>query len=212
MNDICMIIQGPSMYVKTLKERYQNTDVQIIYSTWEGEESKYDNDDIVVFSKKPNISGVQNVILQRISSYNGLLKAKELGYKKAIKIRDDCYFTDLSRFLNKGIDFNKLNFLYFLKYHRVGGPDKNSNNYEYFYDLFQISSVDNLLKMWDFEYKQCSYSEQLTTEHVIKTFKKDQLNFIGDYLTNDCDIYWISRNSYLSSVNKEHYKTYIDYK
>ena len=209
MNKICLIIQGASDYVNILKEKYKNCDIPIIFSTWEGDESKYDKNDIVVFNKMPIERGIQNVMLQQLSAYNGLLKAKELGFKNAIKIRSDAYFTDLSLFLKNDIDYNKLNFLYFLDYHRTNGPDKNNNEYKYFCDYIQISSVDNLLKMWNFKYDICSYSEQLTTKHIFNTFKSDDIAFIGNYLTKNCDIYWISRKLYLSNIINNNYKLRI---
>lgn len=209
MNEICLIIQGPSDYVNIMKEKYKNMNIQIIFSTWEGDESKYDENDIVVFNKMPQERGIQNVILQQLSTYNGLLKAKELGFENAIKIRSDAYFTDLSLFLKNEIDYNKLNFLFFLDYHRIDGPDKNNNHYKYFCDYIQISSVDNLLKMWNFKYEKCSYSEQLTTKHIFNTFKKEEISFIGNYLIKDCDIYWISRKMYLYNIDRKYYKIKI---
>jgi len=201
MNELCLIIQGPSINVDIIKEKYKDNNISIIFTTWEGEERKYDKNDIVVFNKMPQERGVQNVMMQQLSTYNGLIKAKELGFKNAIKIRSDAYFTDLHHFLKNDIDYNKLNFLYFLDYHRINGPDKSSNYYKYFYDFAQFSSVGNLLKMWDFKYEKCSYSEQLTTKHIFNTFKNDDIAFIGNYLTKDSDIYWISRKLYLSTFN-----------
>jgi len=207
MDKICLIIQGSSDYVNIIKEKYKDSNIQIIFSTWVGEESKYNENDIVIFNKMPQERGVQNVMLQQLSTYNGLLKAKELGFKNAIKIREDTYFTELSLFLKNDIDYNKLNFLFFLDYHRIGGPDKSNNNYKYFCDYIQVSTVDNLLKMWDFKYDKCSYSEQLTTKHIFNSFKKEEITFIGNYLTKDCDIYLISRKLYLSTLNNHtHYK------
>jgi len=203
MDNICLIVQGPSVNVSILKDKYKKMNIPIIFSTWEGEESKYDTNDIVLFNKMPREPGIQNVMLQQLTTYNGLLKAKELGYKNAIKIRSDSYFTDLSLFLKNEIDFNKLNLLYFLNYNRINGPDKLSNNYKYFYDFVNISNVDNLLKMWDFKYERVFYSEQLTTKHIFNTFKSDDIAFIGNYLTKDCDIFWISRKLYLSSLNRD---------
>ena len=209
MNKICLIIQGASDYVTILKEKYKNMDIQIIFSTWEGEESKYNENDIVIFNKMPIERGIQNVMLQQLSTYNGLLKAKELGFKNAIKIRSDAYFTDLSLFLKNDIDYNKLNFLYFLDYHRINGPDENSSYYKYFCDYVQFSSVHNLLKMWDFKYEKVSYAEQLLTKHIFDTFNKEEISFIGNYLTKDCDIYWVSRRLSLSTLNRNNYKIFI---
>ena len=209
MNQICLIIQGPSDYVNIHKEKYKNMNIRLIFSTWVGEESKYNENDIVIFNKIPIERGIQNVMLQQLSTYNGLLKAKELGFKYAIKIRSDAYFTDLSLFLKNNIDYNKLNFLYFLDYHRIGGADKNSNYYKYLCDYIQFSNVDNLLKMWNFKYEKSSYSEQLTTKHIFNNFNKEEISFIGNYLTKDCDIYWISRRLYLSTLDRNYYRIYI---
>lgn len=209
MNKLCLIIQGPSNNVAIIKEKYKNINIQLIFSTWEGEENKYNENDIVIFNKIPIEKGIQNVMLQQLSTYNGLLKAKELGFKNAIKIRSDAYFTDLSSFLKNNIDYNKLNFLYFLDYYRNDGPDKSSNYYKYFCDYIQISSVDNLLKMWNFKYEDCSYSEQLITKHVFHSFKKEEIFFIGNFLTKDCDIYWISKNVYFSQIDRNNFKIKI---
>ena len=51
MDNICLIIQGPSVNVNILKDKYKNMNIQIIFSTWEGEESKYNENDIVIFNK-----------------------------------------------------------------------------------------------------------------------------------------------------------------
>lgn len=209
MDKICLIIQGPSVNVNIMKEKYKDINIQIIFSTWEGEESKYNENDIVIFNKTPIEKGIQNVMLQQLSTYNGLLKAKEMGFENAIKIRSDAYFNDLSCFLKNDIDFNKVNFLYFLDYHRIYGPDKKNNNYKYFCDYIQIGSVDNLLKMWDFKYSQCYYAEQLISKHIFNTFKKEDIAFIGNYVTKDCDIFWISRKLYLSTLDRTYYKINI---
>lgn len=53
--------------------------------------------------------------------------------------------------------------------------------------------------MWDFKYDIYSYSEQLITKHIFNTFKKEEIYFIGNYLTKDSDIYWINMKLYLSN-------------
>lgn len=202
-NKICLIIQGPSDYVNILKQIYKNINITIIYSTWIGEEHKYNENDIVIFNKKPDEPGKQNIMLQQITTYNGLLKAKELGFKNAIKIREDCYFTNLLLFLNNNIDYNKLNFLYFLDYYRI--DSYKNNRYKYLCDYIQIGTVDNLLKMWLFKYEYCNYPEELITKHVLNIFNKNNINFIGNYLNKESDIYLISRKLYLSTVDKRYY-------
>ena len=63
--------------------------------------------------------------------------------------------------------------------------------------------------MWNFKYERVFYSEQLTTKHIFNTFKSDDIAFIGNYLTKDCDIYWISRKMYLSTLDRKNYKLKI---
>ena len=140
---ICLVIQGPSSHVNVIKEKYKD-DIPLIFSTWRGNEDKYDNKDVVIFNDLPPEPGIKNVMLQQKSTYNGLLKAKELGYEYAIKIRSDSYFTNINNFIKSDIDWNKLNFLYFLDYLRDG------KQYQYFCDYLQISTTDQLLKMWNF--------------------------------------------------------------
>lgn len=205
MDNICLIIQGPSNNVNTIKNIYKNIAIPIIFSTWEGEESKYDKKDNVVFNSMPRERGIQNVMLQQYSTYKGLLKAKELGYEYAIKIRSDFYFTNLKKFLKNNINFTKINFLYYFDYVRVD----NKINYKYVCDYIQLGSVNNLLKLWNFEYQNCKYAEQLITNHVLKTFSKNNIEFISNFITQDCDIFWIKNNLYLSNTDKNHYKTYI---
>tara|TARA_B100000035_G_scaffold280319_1_gene260505 strand:- start:86 stop:367 length:282 start_codon:yes stop_codon:yes gene_type:complete len=46
MNKLCLIIQGPSNNVAIIKEKYKNINIPLIFSTWEGEENKYNENDI----------------------------------------------------------------------------------------------------------------------------------------------------------------------
>ena len=64
MNTLCIVIQGPSNNVTLLKQNYSNSNVTLIFSTWKGEESKYDENDIVIFNDIPVEKGTQNVMMQ----------------------------------------------------------------------------------------------------------------------------------------------------
>ena len=85
-----------------------------------------------------------------------------------------------------------------IDYYRIN-TDNKLMHYKYVLDYVQISDIDNLLKLWDFKYKKISYPEQLITTHLFNTFEKGDIAFIGNYLTKDCDIFWISRKLYLSN-------------
>ena len=80
--DFAVIIQGESRYVELLKSAFKGYNT--IFSTWEGEESKYSSDDKVIYNSLPRgefgeyIFGPSNLNLQKISTINGLLLAKHL--------------------------------------------------------------------------------------------------------------------------------------
>lgn len=82
-----IVIQGPSSNVSQLKKAWSGYD--IIWSTWVGDENHYDNNDIVVHSQKPSDTGTGNINLQLITTFNGVKKAKDLGYDRVFKWRSD---------------------------------------------------------------------------------------------------------------------------
>ncbi len=90
MNSICVVVQGrtESNFVKSLKDKFKN--IPLIFSTWvDADKSVYSETDIVLYNEYPANRGPHNFHLQRISSLNGFIKAKELGYKRVIKWRCD---------------------------------------------------------------------------------------------------------------------------
>jgi len=206
----CIIIQGPSQHVEIIKTKWQST-LPIIFSTSDNEQHHYTPDDVVVYNKLPQEKGKQNVMCQQMTTENGLLKARSLGFKNAIKIRSDQYFTNPTLFISyltaPDFDITKLYFLYCYDYIR---KDHANRHYTYLVDYIQIGSISNLLKMWNFKYDiHCEYPEQLITRHVAQTFANTDISFFGDKITSECDIYWLGRNILLSQYSKQVYKTYI---
>lgn len=186
MNKICIIVQGKSDYVNQIKNNWNDNNV--IFSTWIGEESKYTKNDLVIFNKPPHYSGPQNLFYQQITSLNGLLKAKEIGYKKAIKIRSDMLVENTKKFLNL---FDKdLNFFYWHDYD--GG---------YICDYFMGGDIDQMIKLWDIDKSiQYKFPEQAITKSFIhKKLYKNTFKFFGKSIDNLNDIFWIKNNKYLSS-------------
>ena len=62
MKDLAIIVQGQSSYLEILKKSL--TGLNVIYSTWVGEENKYSNNDIVIFNEKPKHPGPCNFNFQ----------------------------------------------------------------------------------------------------------------------------------------------------
>lgn len=199
-DSLCMIIQGPtnSKYLKKVQKKYKKSNIPLIFSTWKGEESKFKKKDLVLFNEVAEATGVQNIMLQQLSTYNGLLEAKKLGYKYAIKIRSDMVFTNIEKFLKLDIDYNKLNFLYFINHLR---EDHNFKHYKYLCDYIQISSIDNLLNLWNFKNDiNCTFAEELLTNNFLNSNNIDNISFFGSMLSEECDIFWFKNNLYLSEL------------
>lgn len=184
MNDkFCVIIQGPSDYVPQLKNAWSGYD--LIWSTWQGEESKYDTNDIVLFNSIPHDRGVQNIALQRNSTLNGVLKAKEMGYNRVLKWRSDLLPSNANRLVST---FKK-ECVNFLTWHNDG---------KYFVDYFVEGEIDTVFDIWNVSNIHDKYSEKITTERILSLNYKN-INFMGGELNNDNEIFWLKRNINLST-------------
>lgn len=161
----------------------------IIWSIWKDQNIETVN--TVVQSEYPENYGVQNLALQKVSLYEGLLKAKEMGYERAIKWRTDQYPTNANRFVEL-FDPSSVNLLFWHNF-RNG----------YYVDYFMEGSIDDLISIWDFDTFDYPYSEYKTTDQIIK--KGVKVNCIGKHLTLDNDVVWVNRHpdKKLSSYNSD---------
>lgn len=181
MKDLCIIIQGPSRYVDTLREKWGG-DFPIIWSTWKGEEDKYKKGDIVVVSEKPKQKGVQNLYLQQVSSLVGINVAEKFGFKNVIKWRSDQYPTNPKEFVNLFSE-DKLTFL---------SAHTNSGN-PYVLDYFMGGSIEDMKKLWSFGGGNYLFPEQAITLHLKNTNLINKTEFLQDKLTNENDVFWLGR-------------------
>ena len=191
LNKIAIVIQGPSNYVEEVKITWKGFD--LIFSTWKGSEDKYNKNDVVIFNEEPTISGPFNFNFQRISSYNGLLKAKELGYTHALKIRSDYLPTNSQKFIEL-LDFNKMNFLlwHYTSFLWLDFPTLNG----YFTDHFSFGPIDYMLEMWDIKDVFCHSPEIMVTWNYISKLKdKIEVNYIITNLNKDNDLFYLKQNA-----------------
>ena len=124
----CVVVQGSTYDQPRMRDAWANIDV--IYSTWKGEEKYYDTTDNVIFNDIPEDCGVKNINLQRKSSLSGILLAEELGYDFVLKWRSDYIPNDPIKvrdiFNSKCLNFiawSTHNNGYFIDYW-FGGPTK----------------------------------------------------------------------------------------
>jgi hypothetical protein len=183
-----IVIQGPSTHVNELKRAWDGYD--LIWSTWSGEDSHYQEDDIVVYSPKPNETGFGNVNLQKVSTYNGVLKAKELGYDRVFKWRSDMIPTNAEALL--GSLSEDINILF---YHHVM-PDRS----DYFVDYVMESETDTMINIWSFTNIYPTHAEAIITEYINQQGKK--VSLFGGKLNNDNDILWLKKNISIKDYKK----------
>lgn len=182
-----VVSQGPIQYYDRVEDSW---DIPIIHSGWFGEQ-EFTNS---VHSIRPPINGVQNLYLQRETTIAGLLKALDKGHKYAIKIRSDMIPTNSEEFLKVltgGIDF--------LFYHDYMGG--------YLVDYLQAGPIKDLIELWSFEDDYYQYPEEALTKQAKKLNMK--VNFIGQSLTENNDIFWIKNDKYLSSYKTD--KLFLNY-
>jgi len=186
----CIIIQGPSIHVDEIKKTMNGQN--IIFSTWEGDEDKYIKTDNVIFNKKPQTNGIGNLFYQQETTINGLLKAKNLKFEKALKLRSDFIVYDINKLLL--ILTSKLNFFFWHDYD--GG---------YICDYLMAGNIDLMIELWSIN-KNSNYefAEKMILENFLKmNLKKEEIYFFLKDINTENDIYWTKYKKYLSSYNRE---------
>lgn len=185
MKDFCILVQGPLNHYERLKSNYNNYD--LVFSTWEND--KIINDK-VIYNKIPSETGLMNSNLQRLSTLNGLLKCKEIGYKYIFKTRSDAIVLGFEKLL-KQINFDVIT--YFSYHHHY----INKNFKGYFYDGYQFGEVNDLIKLWtNDEFDLNLPSEVNLTKNIYK--KNLPYDFFFDKFDDEINIFWIKRNFFLS--------------
>lgn len=194
-NKTVIVVQGKSLYVDEIKKLYK--DKNVIFSTWKGDEKYYSDSDIVVYNEYPNDCGPCNFNLQKITTLNGIYKAKQLNYEYVLKIRSDMFIENINKFF-KILDYNKFNFLCW-HHHEVYKKCKG-----YLVDYLMFSNIKYMEILWDINnFHWCKVPEIFITEQYIQKLKNIEINFFLDKLTDDNNIFWKKNNIYLNSYSNE---------
>jgi hypothetical protein len=115
--NVCIIGQGPTF---NSAEFYENLmEVNVICSTWKGEEHKYEHIDRMVskdirhevlFNDLPDDPGIKNINYQTKSTLLGIELAIERGYDFVFKCRHDMRILNYEK-LYKALRLDKFNFV-----------------------------------------------------------------------------------------------------
>lgn len=197
--DTAIIVRGLSNDVESVRQCYKNYAKNIIFSTWEGSQSQYRDDENVVYSNQPIIDGPKNFIVQRTTTLAGLDYAKKNNYKNAIVIRFDTLFEPAEEIINL-FDFNKLNFLC---WHQHPGHPPG-----YIVDYIVAGPIDYVREIWNVHGHYCSPAPEviLTSKYMHFLSDKIEVKFILKDLNNTRDIYWKKYN-----VKLKNYKDSPEY-
>lgn len=190
-----LIIQGPVVYKQdftydSIQLYHENfPKMHIVLSVWDDEEVLEKYPDIecenvsIVYSKRPEVRGYQNVNLQLTTTYAGIKKAKELGCEFAFKTRTDMRF--YSPYM--------LNLMcWYMKNFPVGDTSYQKNRlvifpprYDYFFfisDFFMFGHVDDMLHYWDVD---SSFTNQYVGESAETMLGIRYAKYIGRLVDND---------------------------
>jgi len=175
----CIIVQGPtnSNSIAEIRECWKGHDV--IYSTWEGNEHLYMDNEMVIHSKLPQYTGVRNLNYQKVSTLYGLQIAKQLGYQRALKWRSDMWTNNADELLNKFTD----------GYNTLAWVDSKPG---YLTDYWMEDTIDNLLQLWDIE-PNGEFPEAVLTKRIEELGWKNRVNLLVEHLTPNLDIFWNTR-------------------
>ena len=181
------MVQGPSTNVEEIKSAWRGYD--IIFSTWQGDENHYDKNDIVIFNKIPEkqFTTKHTLYLQRITTLEGLIKAKELGYKKVLKWRSD------------QIPLDTKNLLSIFKYDKLNVHSFIDSDGGYVSDFFMYGDVNDLIKLYLFLEKNYKFPEQAITEQLFINGLQNKTHFLVQDIDESCEILWKKYNSKYSS-------------
>jgi len=172
----CVVVQGQThpTYVDLIRESWVG--YQIIFSTWERtDKSVYNESDIVIYNPIPSDCGIKNLNLQKVSTINGFLKAKELGWNRALKVRSD-FCTTTADGLFSLFDKNKLNL------HAWWGS--------YITDFYMEGEIDDIINLFEVDIHR-EYPEWHLTKKLYESGLNEKSVCIVNRLEfNKADIRW----------------------
>jgi hypothetical protein len=192
----CVVVQGPtySQWITKVKESWVG--YQVIFSTWDSaDKSLYDESDIVIYNPHPALAGIKNLNYQKVSTINGVIKAKELGWDRVLKVRSD-FSTTTADGLFKLFDKTKLNLH---GYWHLG----------YISDFFMEGEVDDILKLFDVCINGRFPEWHLTRQLYITELYKKSVCICDKMELNVADIKWEKLGYWFSIHNDGRYITNV---
>lgn len=173
-----ILIQGHSDCINQLYKVYKD---DIIFSTWKGSISTYTN---TVYNDIPEDPGHQNGNLQLVSTYNGAILAKSIGYTQILKVRSDIIIPEYRKLL----DLLDLSVLNFFSWHNWNGG--------YYVDYIFGGPVDDIIRITKDISDSNVFPERRITNRVV-----GKVNYILPILyNNNIDCFSLKWNKNLTKT------------
>jgi hypothetical protein len=194
----CILIQGPTdrLHIQENKKCWKNYD--IIFSTWvDSDKTAYDTTDTILYNEYPISSHPNNWGLQRVSTLNGIVLAKELGYDRVLKWRSDFKTNNAKNLLNL-FDIDKFNFYSFID--QRGG---------YITDFFMEGNINEMYNIFNTA-EGGEFPERILTTRVYELGLDKKSNFICNSLNAESNIYWHKYSYWFTeNIPQPQYLNYI---
>lgn len=193
--DVSVIIQGPTKYFKEVVGAYSGVK-NVLWCTWKDEPQEViraieESGVYVHLIEKPKKAGYWNVNFQCKSTYEGLLRSKELfGTEYYLKVRSDFYVTNISLLFERFLNTNEA--INFIGWANVQGG--------YFLDYVVFGDYFNMEKYWRFSDLEDN-GRPCPEIFLMKSFFGDnclstqfKMNRVSRFpLLNDIKFNWVSR-------------------
>lgn len=201
-DDICIVVQGPITYVNDIIQTYLKFKNNVIISTSETSKELLnpliENGFTVIVNDLAKIPGKTNFNNQVKNTFEGVKKAKELGFNYVLKIRADIFVDDLVKLINS-LDGEKI---YFSAYHNHDGG--------YLCEHMLFGDTDFMLKLWDIPLSDSNLppETQLTAKYEeINDGRK--VDFLFPILYNkNIKAYWSKYRMFLNEYKNDKLFTY----
>lgn len=211
ITDFCFVITGllKSEYISDLIKSYIGVKNKII-STWKDQDNKFinlleENGFLIVLNDHPVYDNhtfqQRQTIYQNTTIKSGCIKALELGFKYAIRMRTDviCNNIKLFRDMLGGFDKDKITVFSAIDY---------GNSHFYFLDVMLSGKIDHILKMVtpDVSNKDERFVEKIwmynyTGENItdLEKFKQYFHICLEECRKTQLDFYWYSHSRFIIS-------------
>jgi hypothetical protein len=203
MNTV-ILIQGPNTHPSEIKKCYRG--MNVIFSTLENSETESLSDSgfVIIKNKVPKDAGRANFNYQVTNTYNGILKAKELGYDYVFKIRSDITIKKISKLLS--ILGHPKNKIYFPAYHLWDGG--------YLCEHMLFGETHLMEKLWNIPLSNSDLPpETQLTQHFFYTLPDVKIDYLFPLLYKyNIMAKWEKRNFYLNDYKTDNLFNYDKFK